>query len=629
MIKYSKTYIFLLVLSFIYAVQTKAEGTEDATLQNGEIIYSYDTGEGSATTFGTQKAETYDVAIHITDKALTGKTVRGIRIPIPSAKHLSGLQAWLSGSLTLSTVNGKKVNVPDITTQQVDVSSGWIDVNFSTPYTITAAGVYAGYSFNVDTLDNENKYPIQLTSKSITDGFFIHSSRTYRKWTDMHASGSLALQVLIDGVNADAAGLAPIDSINTSINKSTPVAITLKNHGYQGISSYDYTYEINGTKGSAHVDLSAKVEALYNKSLDQTLNIPAIPVKGTYPLTINITKVNGIENEDAESSYTTNVFVYSSLPKHRAVLEEYTGTWCGWCPRGFIGLEVMDQLHPDDFIGISYHNQDPMEIMASSNFPSNVQGFPDSWLDRIAETDPYLGYNSTNTFGIDKAWEAESKVMAPADIDVSAEWNASDNNIIDVKTTVTFPLGSSANPYLLAYVLVADSLHGTASGWTQSNYYSSDASDWTDADLSPFTQGTSSMKGLYFSDVAIETSEIKGIKGSLSAPIVADAPQTHSYQFDVTKAVNTSGISLVQDKTKLHVVALLVNGETGAIVNAAKSNVAGYVSAVRTLNADNAVSIEYDDVSGRRIKAPVRGLYIKVKKSSDGKNISATKIAIR
>ena len=37
------------------------------------------------------------------------------------------------------------------------------------------------------------------------------------------------------------------------------------------------------------------------------------------------------------------------------VVEEGTGTWCGWCVRGIVALEYMRENYPDKFIGIGVH----------------------------------------------------------------------------------------------------------------------------------------------------------------------------------------------------------------------------------------------------------------------------------
>ena len=62
--------------------------------------------------------------------------------------------------------------------------------------------------------------------------------------------------------------------------------------------------------------------------------------------------------------------------QHRPLIEEYTGTWCGWCPRGFTGMEMLRETFGEDFIGVAIHNQDPMAVLTTSQYPSNIQGFP-------------------------------------------------------------------------------------------------------------------------------------------------------------------------------------------------------------------------------------------------------------
>ena len=59
---------------------------------------------------------------------------------------------------------------------------------------------------------------------------------------------------------------------------------------------------------------------------------------------VNVLKVNGVDNEEeAVAEATTPVFVLNTLPRHRSLLEEYTGLWCGWCPRGFVALELLKE----------------------------------------------------------------------------------------------------------------------------------------------------------------------------------------------------------------------------------------------------------------------------------------------
>jgi hypothetical protein len=598
-------------------------------LADGQIIFSYDDGTGGSFNYGTSKAESYDVAIHVVDPSLVGCTISGMRIPIKSATNLSGLSGWLSKALTLETVDGKKVNVPDIESQTATLADGWVDVTFATPYTITADGVYAGYSFTVDAVDDNSKYPVMIALVTNTEGFYMHSSRTYRKWTNMDEKGygSSSLQLIVSGVKANSAGLAQIDEVNTSINTENTVTATIKNHGYKGVSSLEYTYELNGQTTTKQITLDTPIAAQYNLAGKFDITLPAIPEKGVYPLTVKLTKINGVANDAADATSVSNVNVYTKLPKHRALLEEYTGTWCGYCPRGFVGLEMMNKLYPNDFVGISYHNGDPMEI--TSDFPSNVPGFPDAWLDRVKETDAYCGDGdySAHAFGIDKTWLEECKVMAAADLDVSAVWADDAMTAIDATATVTFPLASETCPYKVAFVLVADSLQGTGDSWLQHNYYSGQS--WPGGYMDTFTNGGSTVEGLKFSDVLIQISNIRGIDGTVVAPIQENVPQVSTYRFDLSKAVNTSGESLIQNKGNLHVVAMLINSVTGAVVNANKTKNLVDPTGVKIVDTDaNAPqTVTYYDLSGRKVSTPQHGVYLKSVKS--GSVVKTSKVLFK
>ena len=49
--------------------------------------------------------------------------------------------------------------------------------------------------------------------------------------------------------------------------------------------------------------------------------------------------------------------------ERKVVVEELTGTACGWCPRGLVGMKMLRDLYGDRFIGVAVHQfnaTDPM-----------------------------------------------------------------------------------------------------------------------------------------------------------------------------------------------------------------------------------------------------------------------------
>ena len=338
--------------------------------------------------------------------------------------------------------------------------------------------------------------------------------------------------------------------------------------------------------------------------------------------------VEGCTNVGVTDSVASVAFV----PETKAVLEEGTGMWCGYCPRGFVGLELMNEKYPDLFVGVSYHNGDILEIMSSTEFPSDVPGFPDAWLDRVHETDAYHGDDySGYGFALDDVYLARSAEIAPASVDVTAEWADDAQQTINVTGTVTFIKDVTGVDYRMAYILVADDLHGEGQNWLQSNYFSGDTNYAESEGMDVFVNGGSSVAGLHYNDVAVLTSDIKGIAGSLPSDFKTAAPETCTYQFNVADAVNTSGENIIQDKSKLRVVAVLVDAATGEVLNSNKCNVGGQggTGIAATLSQKGEIeSVEYFDASGRRVSSPSNGLYIKSVKYSDG-SVRTSKVVLK
>ena len=381
--------------------------------------------------------------------------------------------------------------------------------------------------------------------------------RTYRKWSDKSNYGVSALEVDLSGVAANAAGISGIDNVYGQVGSSTDVTFTLLNHGYNGVKSLDYSYKVGDATGGGKIDLDKPLPAIYNSSTDVQISIPAMDAKGKYPLTLTIDKINGEANGEAtanEIEYT----VYNSLPKRNPVMEEYTGTWCGWCPRGFVALELMNKLHPD-FIGLSYHNGDAMEVMSSSKYPTNVSGFPSADIDRMyGAIDPYYGTDNSD-FGIEKVWKANTQKLAPASAAVKAEY-ADNGSKISATATFVFPESrTDADKYSVEFVLVADDLHGEGSSWEQHNYYTeSDAGSMPSPEADPFFSGESVIAGLHFNDVVVATTRLSDGLVKLPAVVGEDQPVEVTGEFDTAKVVSTSGNSLIQDVSKMRVVAILV-----------------------------------------------------------------------
>lgn len=615
-------------------------GSVSAARADGEsrLIYSCDTGKGVTGNYGnvgTPLKQNYDVAVKVPGDKFAGYTIEAVRVPMEQMTNLSGLKVWLTKALTLKTIDGKKTNVPDITSIDADMAQGWVEVTLSEPYTITEDGVYVGYSFTMDEMDDTNQRPVRITTETHEGGLWMHSSRSYRSWVDLSENCSSTLQVLMGNAPLYGAAVSTEGAYFGTTGKRNEVTFILDNRGATGIQSVDYTYEYNGGTYTGHSNLENAVSSVYDASAYFSFKLPAVQEKGYYPLNLKVTKVNGGDNSET-AELTQTVSIFDVVPKHRSVLEEYTSTNCGYCPRGYVGLQVMNRLYPEDFIAVSYHcyynADDPMEMNGlrqsdgSFNFPNSISGFPAAYLDRQYSVDAYYGFDTSLTnIGVDQVWKATCNLLAEADIEVEGKISA-DQKYVDATATVKYPLTIDNANYRVEFILLADSLTGSGDTWQQLNYYyNGSEGTFAEPEFAVFTSGEYHMKGLKYNDIAVASTRTSGYDVYLPATVEADKAYELNTAFRLASVVNVDGESLVQNMDNLRLVALLINNRTGNVVNAAKGRVVNPSTGIRAVSevGDANLSEQLYSPSGMRLAAMQKGLNIV--RTASGKTVKVMK----
>ncbi len=179
----------------------------------------------------------------------------------------------------------------------------------------------------------------------------------------------------------------------------------------------------------------------------------------------------------------TATFYMSDPPKRRVLLEDFTGTWCGYCPRGLYAIEHALK-HEPDAIGIALHGgNDPMKNPYSDAMAKSFQsGFPSGMANRATffregefkptMNIPISGYINGEPF-LEKA---KRLLQIPTPVSVVMT-NAYDpvSRRLDVSVTARFEADASGD-FRMDAVLVEDSVTGDAS-YDQQNYMSGDPND--------------------------------------------------------------------------------------------------------------------------------------------------------
>lgn len=592
--------------------------TFNSYADNGLIKYSANTGTKEVKYFGSMKKESYDVAMLLTDKQAKGKKIESIKVPFPKDAEISNIKIWITKKLTLKG----KDNVADVMSMAATMDDSTAIVKLATPYTIDSDSLYIGYSFDVDTLTDKTKIPVSLINEKGVQGLWMHSSRTYRKWLDKATYGCSAMQVEMSGFEANLAYFEGFKDYYNQVNIATPIKLTLLNRGYNGIKSIDYSYSVGDKKVSDHLTLEAPIPACLNASTEFTITLPAIEAKGKYPVTFSIDKVNGEANSVTATANST-LAIYNKLPKHRPVMEEFTGTWCGNCARGWIGLEVMTRLHPD-FIALAYHSGDVMQVIDQKlflGFDTENPSYPMANIDRVyTDIDPYYGADMT-PFGIEELWTKQAEILAPASLETEAAFTT-DGKDIKAKAILEFPEDiNDADKYSVEFVLVTDSLHGEGQAWEQSNYLEeNEKGDYPYPEADIFFSGSSSIPNMHYNDVVVATTRLRD--GLIKLPAKVEAEKAFTIEgtiAEVDSIKNMANYPVIQDSKNLRIVALLLN-EKGQIVNGAKAKVTGYeTTGIRNINTNAAeadVPAIYN-LQGHRLQTMQKGLNII--RTKDGK----------
>lgn len=603
-----------------------------AAAAESSVTYTYATDRYGY--WGKAKSEIYDIAIRISDPALAGKKITAIRALINTDEGIESTSLWLSKELTLEKIDGVKVNVPDTYSADVPIESctlpddenayGQLSVTLDTPYELTTDGIYVGYSLTVpaipkdETLTLGQRYPIMLSYCDNPESLYVRASKDFLKWVPYNdkLGAAAMIYVTIEGDFAEyCVGIKNIPTTYAAVGEDFSVKASVSNIGASPVSSLGYSYSIDGKDFEKTIELDTPLNPDFVNNAVVEFPIDAVSELGDYTLDLKINSVNGGENESTLASASTTVSVLPFVPVHRPMLEEFTGTWCGWCTRGFWALEKLNELYGDDVVLAAYHNGDPM---AMSSYPVSVSGFPSATLNRNGIEDPYYG-NANDGFGMKKEVEASMESVVPAAIEVKAWWANEDKTEISVKSEATFLEDKTNAGYKVGYLLINNGLTGEGSDWDQTNYFPNYASSYAGTDLEVLTTWPSSVPGLVFNDVVVDNSAMMGVDESVPADVVYNTPYESSFSFDIESN------SIIQDKDKLYVAAFIINPK-GTILNSIKVKVDGF-SAVNAVESDvKEVSAEYYNLSGVRVANPGRGIFLKVTRLSDG-TVRTSKVA--
>lgn len=370
------------------------------------------------------------------------------------------------------------------------------------------------------------------------------------------AGTDISVTTLLIGKVDPAPYFSPFSTYFTG--KPLNLYVVVKNEGTVPITSFDLSWSdgvntYNETVSGINIDVLSSYT--FNPSQDYTT------LAGSHTITFSVSNVNGgaTELSTTNNSGTAAVNGVTANPDKKYLVEEATGTWCGWCTRGIVYMDYMRELYPDQFVGIAVHNtqnlpNDPMTVdpydAGVTSFPG-FAGFPSVITDRSDLIDPSeLEANFISHI-----------VEAPA-VKVSAQVILDPNtNKLQVTVTGDF-LQNLSGDYRFNAIIVEDSAHGTTSGWAQHNYYAGGGN----GPMGGFENLNDPVpaSAMYFDQVGrVLLGDFDGTAGSLPSTITSGNSYSYIYQYTVPSTINVN---------HMWVAVMVLNNSTGEVVNVNKSN---------------------------------------------------------
>jgi len=529
------------------------------------------------------------ICIPANHELIGGSTIKAVRVYVREglANTMKDVSVWVSKTLPAS------LDAADYVQSVSSLADGANDIELTTPFAVDNQAFYIGYA-----VTSSNNYPIMCCGTEDVPNAFLICAPGNMDWDDLYGYGfgKLAFQIFADGVSLADNSATPFDFGTAYVLKgeTTSVPVKITNNGKNDITSISYTIT---TGSSTTEEATVTVDNLpFNSSAEVSIPFAADDEAKKYIKTVTITKVNGEANEATHYSAQGAVITITEKPVPVPVVEEFTGTWCGWCVYGFTGMEKTHETFGDKVVLIAAHNSDPMEITDYNPIMSRVSGFPSSFINRVIDAYPSA---STLNYYLNAILES----ITIADIQASAMWTSDDKTEISIDTKTKFVYSDDNGQFGIAYVLIEDGMSGTGSNWAQANYLSGGSGD---PDMEFWYNSGSKVSGLEFNHVAVGAWDIEhGVIGSVNSTINAGEVQNYNFKADITSK------SVIQDKSKLKVATLLIDQSTGTIVNAAQATILDYdpssVSGIRNATTTEAARYTLD---GCQVTAPQRGLNI-------------------
>ena len=362
--------------------------------------------------------------------------------------------------------------------------------------------------------------------------------------------------------------VASLDMEGNIAGQTVSPTVSILNAGQNPLTSFDVNLAYNGQNYAQNI---TGVNVASFSSYE--LSIPNISlVAGLNNAVVTISNINGGNDANANDNTLTQA-VDPVVPAAGKIVvgEEGTGTWCQWCPRGAVFMDLFANQYEGFWAGIAVHNGDPMVVADyDAGISALIGGYPGALVDRLGNVDP--SQMSSDFFT--RLQTAPKGVLTNG-----ATWDPT-TRVLNISVS-TEMLQATTGAYKVACVLTEDDVTGSGNGYNQSNSYAG-GNNGTMGGYESLPNPVPAAQMVYDHVARAIAPSFTGQTGVIAATTAVGDTYTANFSFT---------LPTTWDETQMHIVGMLINPQ-GKIDNAGYTTINeavqnGYVGVEELIGAIN------------------------------------------
>lgn len=390
----------------------------------------------------------------------------------------------------------------------------------------------------------------KYAGKAVTIAFVNNSTDCSRLYVDditIAESHKLSINVNLPKAISYAGDVTVSGQVST--NETTP------------IKGFTIGLEANGETTTQHFEAEVDKATPASFSLDHKLTIGK---HETLPYYIWV-ETDGDRNEQA--------LEVTSYPR-KAVCEEGTGTWCGYCVRGIVMLDSIRNNYSDRIIGIAAHSGDVMQCDYVSEVAKYLgSSYPTGTVNRRQKCDP------KDFIKLAEIFLNNNETLVDMNLETSFDKSL---RTVQARTTLHFAEAQPSNTLALAYAIIENAVHKPGDDKYQQHNSYANGQKGKMGGYEKYGEYIPS-EVMYYNDVARGfVDDLMGIEGSMPTNIEAEQAVTDERTFTLPDNI------LVDDNVEI--VAMLIDKSDGRIINAQNTELVPGASAIKGVTDNGATT---------------------------------------